>query len=66
MVMTPTEAGKVGFGMMMIELVAYFYANNGLMALNQLERLQRAFDVLTGLFDQVGLRKNTKKTVGMV
>ena len=52
--------------MMIIELVAYFYANNGLMELNQLKRLQRAFDVLTGLFDQVDLQTNTAETFGMV
>ena len=42
------------------------YAEDELVALTQLERLQRAFSVLTGLFDRVGLRKNTRKTVSMV
>ena len=28
--------------------------------------LQRAFDILTGLFDRVGLRTNTKKTEDMI
>ena len=28
--------------------------------------LQTAFDTLTGIFDQVGLRKNVRKTVGVV
>ena len=36
------------------------------MASNQPERLQRAFEVFTGLFDRVVLRKNMMKTVGMV
>ena len=66
MVVTLTEAGTGGFGMTTIDLAAYFYADDGLMALTQLERIQRSFDVLTGLFDWVGLQKNTAKTVGMV
>ena len=37
----------------------------GLVASTQPESLQRAFDVLTGLFDRVGLRTNTNKTVSM-
>ena len=49
-----------------IYLEAYFYAYNGLVVSTQLERLQRAFDVLTGLFNLFVLRKNTAKTVGMV
>ena len=28
--------------------------------------IQTEFDMLTGLFDRVGLKKNVKKTVGMV
>ena len=36
------------------------------MSSTQPERLQRAFDVLTGLFNWVGLRSNMLKTVGMV
>ena len=46
-------------------MAAYFYASNGLVASNQPEILQRAFDVLTGIFDQVRLRTNTQKTVIM-
>ena len=52
--------------MTIIDLADYFYAYNGLVTLNQLEKLQRAFDVLIGLFDRVGLQTNTTKTVGMV
>ena len=36
------------------------------MALTQLERLLRVFDVLAGLSDQVVLQKNTAKMVGVV
>ena len=65
-VVTPTEAGMGGLGLTIIKLVAYFYTDEGLVALTQPERLQRAVDVLTGLFDRVGLRTNTEKTVGVV
>ena len=58
-VMTQTEAGTGGLGLTIIDMAAYFYANGGLVVLTQPERLQRAFDVITCLFDRVGLRKNT-------
>ena len=50
---------------MVRELSEYFYADYGPVASTQLERLQRVFEVLTGLFDQVGIRTNTRKTVIM-
>ena len=53
------EAGTGGLGLTIIDMAAYFYANGGLVVLTQPERLQRAFDVITCLFDRVGLRKNT-------
>ena len=65
-VVTPTEAGTGGLGLTIIDLVAYFYAKNGLVALNQTERLKRAFDVLNGPFDRVCLQTNMVKTIGMV
>ena len=55
-----------GLGLTIIDLEAYFYADDGIISLTQPDRIQRAFDVLTGLFDQVGLRMNTEKTVIMV
>ena len=51
---------------MIIYMTAYFYTDDSLMALTQPERLQRAFDFLTGLFDWVSLQTNTAKTFGMV
>ena len=66
MVVTPSEAGTGGLGLMIIELAAYFYANNGLVVSTQPERIHRAFDILTSLFNWVVLRKKTAKTVGMV
>ena len=51
----PTEAGTGGLGLTIIYLATYFYGDDGLVALPQTERLQRAFDVLTGLFGRVVL-----------
>ena len=47
-------------------LMACFYADNGLIVPRNPEDLQVAFDVLTGLFNRVGLRTNTTKTEAMV
>ena len=63
---TPTEAITGGLGLTIIDLAAYFYADNGLVALTQPERPQRSFDVLTSIFDWVDLRTNMAKTVVMV
>ena len=38
--------------MKIIELAAYFYADDGLVASTQPERLEMAFDILTGLFNR--------------
>ena len=62
-VVAPTKEEIEGLGLSIQDLAAYFYADDGLVASTQPERLQREFDVLTGLFDQVGLRTNTRKTV---
>ena len=63
---TPTEEGTGGLGLNIIDLAAYLYAKNGLVASTQPKRLQRKFDVLTGLFYRFRLRKNTANMVGMV
>ena len=65
-VVTPTTAVLGGLGITFIYLLAHFYADNGLVASTQPERLHTEFDVLTVLFHRVGLWKNTAKTVGMV
>ena len=46
-------------------LLACFYTDNGLIASRDPDFLQQAFDVLTGLFDRVGLQTNTSKTETM-
>ena len=65
-VVTPTEARTGFLGLMIIYLLAYFYANDSLVSSTQPERLHRAFYVLAGLFNQVVLWINTVNTVGMV
>ena len=52
-------------GMSIQDLTAYFYSDNGFIYSTQPERLQRSSDDLTGLFDKVILRKNTKKTASI-
>ena len=64
-VVAPTEEGIEGIGLLIRDLAAYFYSDNGIITLNQPERLQRVVDILSGLFERVGLRKNTPKTVSM-
>ena len=64
-VVAATEEGKEGLGMSIRDLVEYFYADNGLVALTQPERLQMLFDVLTGLVNRVILSKNIRTTVSM-
>ena len=65
-VVTPSEEDTGGLGLTIIDLEAYFYADDGLVASTQSERLQRVFDVLTGLFKRVVLCTNMVNTVGMV
>ena len=59
--MAATEAVTEGIGLLMRDLVAYLYSNNGIVASNQPERLKRTLDVLTGLLERAGLRINTQK-----
>ena len=47
-------------------LTALFYADGGIITLTRTARMQEELDVLTGMFDRVGLQTNAKKTVGMV
>ena len=47
-------------------LVTCFYADDRLVAARGADTLQKAFDILTGLFDRVGLRTNTTKTKVML
>ena len=58
-------ANTEGFGKDVQRLVAYLYANGGIIVLAQATRLQRDFDTLMELFDRVGLRTNVAKTVSI-
>ena len=55
-----------GLGRAVQWLAALFYTDDGLLASLKLDCLQEALDVLTILFDRVGIQTNVKKTVGMV
>ena len=46
--------------------VEFFYAGDGMVASTDPGWIQLAFDMLTGIFDRVGLRTNVRKTMGMV
>ena len=50
---------------MMVE-ATFFYAVDGMVASTYPGWLQSSFDMLTGIFDLVGLRTNIRKTLGMV
>ena len=45
-VVMPTEEGTGFLGLMIIHMLAYFYANDSLVESIQQERLHRSFDVL--------------------
>ena len=65
-VVAAMDAGAEGLGILIQDLSAYFYADDVLVTSTQMMRLQRAFNVLTDLFDRVVLRTNTCKTMSMV
>ena len=48
------------------KMESFFYVDDSLIASTWPECLQGVFDILTEIFDWVGLRKNMVKTVGMV
>ena len=58
----PQEGTGQGLGESIQTLAALFYADDGIVASPESARLQGAFDVLMGLFDQVVLRNNKEKT----
>ena len=64
-VVEPTKDGTEVLGLYIQDLAVNFYGNDVLVTLTHTERIQSAFDVLTGLFDQVSLWENTWKTVSM-
>ena len=59
------EAEAEGLGDMIQELADLFYYDNGLVASPRPESFHREFNVLTDLFDQVGLLTNVRKKVSI-
>ena len=47
------------------EFLAEFYADDGIIANREPERLQQSLDALVALFEHVGLITNTEKTKAM-
>ena len=47
-------------------MASFLYMYDSLLASTRPEWMQCVFNVLTGLFDRVGLKKNVKNTVGMM
>ena len=64
-VVAQTKEEMEGLGLLIQDLEEYFYFENGLVSSIQLERLQRAFDILTGIFDRVGLKMNIQMMVSV-
>ena len=62
-VVPPTHkgAGQEGLGTSIQDLLALFYADDGLVVSPYITLLQGALDALTGLFDYVGLQANEGK-----
>ena len=60
------KAGPDGFRRYVHCIAELFYVHDGILTSPQPARLHAALDVLTGLFDRVGLRTNVNKTVGIV
>ena len=54
-----------GFGWDIQRLGANFYANDGLIASTRAAGIQREFNVLTDIFDQVSLHTNVGKNVNI-
>ena len=57
------RGGRVQEG---IHQKALFYADNGMVASLDPRWIQGDFSTLVGLFERVGLKNNSRKTVGMV
>ena len=55
-----------GFRQDIQRMAAYFYADNGIRVSTRATQLQQAFEVLTEMFDWVGLLTNLFNTVIMV
>ena len=54
-----------GLGPLVQDLVAYFYADSGLVASTLMDKFQRYFEILEDLFVWFGIQTNVWKTVIM-
>ena len=60
------EEDPDGFGRAAGCIVKFFYTDNRLLDYTREEQLQWEFNMLTNLFDRVGLRMDVRKTVSVV
>ena len=65
-IMLGPDAARDGYGDKIRTLMAFFYADDALLASQDPILLQRAPDVIVGLFERVGLCTNTSKTKVMI
>ena len=63
--MVGEESGLDGFGWVVHWLTVFFHSAVSLLFLSSKSQFQLDLDVLTGLFDRVGLHTNVKKPVRM-
>ena len=64
-VVVPTEDSTERLGLLIQYLMVYLYADYGLVASTQMEILQRVFEILAILFNQVRLQTSMRNTVSM-
>ena len=60
------EAAKSGVGKEIRNFLVVFYAEDDVITLRDPAQLQRAMDMLIGIFERVGLQTNIQKTKAMV
>ena len=66
MIVVEEAAGTEGFVRTVYRMASLFYMDDSLLSLTHPEWIKRVFEILVGIFDWVGLRKNVRKMVGMV
>ena len=59
------EAAATGYGDFVRTFLSLFYADDAIIAGRDAELVQESLDIIVDLFERVGLRTNTSKTVLM-
>ena len=59
------EAAAEGYGDFVRDFLSIFYADDAVVAGRDVEFVQESLDIIVDLFERVGLRTNTSKTVSM-